>query len=68
MSTTVTVAVAAPNHLPVDVFVQNLARSGRKEAVWVNVSQYGKKLKVGEAATFSVYNNQRLIIEESEED
>jgi hypothetical protein len=68
MSTTVTVAVAEPNHLPVQVSVQSLQKFGRKDAVWVNNDPNGsKRLSVGGAATFMVYEGQRLLVEECTE-
>lgn len=66
MSTTVTVAVAAPNHLPVSVTVQGLRKSAKKD-VWVDEPEWSKTLKVGEAATFMCYDHRRLIIEEVKE-
>lgn len=63
MSTTVTVAVAAPNHLPLNVTVQEL-RTSAKKPVWVDNSTESRSLKVGEAHTFMIYGGKRLIVEE----
>jgi hypothetical protein len=63
MSTTVTVAVAAPNHLPVNVTVQTIQFTDRKP-VWVDAPAESKSLKVGEAATFMVYGSRRITVEE----
>lgn len=63
MSTNVTVAVAAPNHLPVDVTVQDRRKSGKKD-VWVDNEFDGGRLPVGAAKTFLVHAGRRVIIEE----
>ncbi len=61
MSTMVTVAVAAPNHLPVDVQLQGLAQS-EGNSVWVD--REVTRLKVGEAKVFCVYQGQRITVTE----
>ena len=64
MSTTVTIAVAAPNHRPMDVTVQELRKSGKKD-VWVDSASPGiRRVKVGEAITEMMYAGKRLLIEE----
>jgi hypothetical protein len=63
MTTHVTVAVAAPNHLPVDVTVQELRAAG-KSPIWVDCPQECAKLKVGEARVFLVHAGKRILIEE----
>lgn len=63
MSTTVTIAVAAPNHLPVDVTVQEIRKSGKKD-VWVDNPVDSCRISMGGARTFMVYAGKRLLIEE----
>lgn len=61
MSTNVTIAVAEPNHLPIEVAVQIRAKSD-KASIWIDESR--KIIRVGQAQTFMVYDGKRLIIEE----
>jgi hypothetical protein len=60
MSTNVTVAVAKPNHRPVNVFTETKAG-----AQWLPESS--TSTPVGGAETFLVHGSRRLVIEEVSE-
>lgn len=64
MSTTVTVAVAEPNHLPVKVTVQE-QRMSYGVPVWCD-SNDSTIIKVGGAHNFMVYKGRRFTVEEIE--
>jgi hypothetical protein len=61
MSTQVTVSVAKPNHLPVNVYIED-----KVGCQWQPVDQPKTivRLEVGQAETFLVYGSRRIIIEE----
>ena len=64
MSTTVTIAVPAPNHLPCDVTVQYW--DDHKKS-WITNVQESKQLKVGEATNVCIYKDKRILVEEIKE-
>lgn len=60
MSTTVTVAVAKPNHRPVHVFAEE-----KRGSQWVTVESWpSPQVAVGGAETFMIHGTRRLVIEE----
>ncbi len=58
MSTTITVAVVKPNHLPVYVHVEH-----KNGAQWTPTSE-GFLVKVGESQSVLVHGLRRVVIEE----
>jgi hypothetical protein len=67
MSTSLTIAVAHPNHLPCRVIVQERKIAEGKNEVWVDEVSEGRLLKVGEAMTIILWDGRRVIVEEIKE-